>query len=189
MDLRERLGRAAAIAVVGISLAACGEPTGSADSSDGHGLQVADLIWVAGRTIEENDVPSALELVLVRGDGSLAWQTRLQMTAEPGGGLAFISGPRAGRLTYGLRTDAGTTIFAADADEGVATEIATVAELVHGGVIAPDGSAAILLVEGSKLEVHRVDLEAGADAELVAVIPPAQPDVQITPFTRDSGDA
>lgn len=183
MDFRERLGRSTAIAIAGLSLAACGEPAGSPDSSHGGGLQVADLVWVAGRTIEENDVPTALEVLLVRGDGSVAWHTRLQMTVEPGGGLAFISGPRAGRLTYGFRTEAGTTIFMADADEGAATEVATVAELVHGGVIAPDGGAAFLLVEGSRLEVHRIDLEAGAHAELVAVMPRAEPDVQVTPFT------
>ena len=186
MEIRERLGRAIATAIVGLFLAACGDPIESGSNGpglDGDGLQVADLVWVAGRTIEENDLATAVVVLLVRGDGRVAWETRLRMTAEAGGGIAFLSGPRAGRLTYGLRTEAGTTIFAADADEGVATEVATVAETVHGGVLAPDGSAAFLLVEGSTQEIHRIDLEAGAHAELVAVMPPAEPGLQITPFT------
>lgn len=70
----------------------------------------------------------------------------------------------------------------ADADGGVATEVATVAEAVHGGVIAPDGSAAYLLV-GTKLEIHRIELEAGALAELVATMPSVEPDLQITPIS------
>ena len=188
MQSPERLGQAIASAIVVLCLVACGlsfDSTGSVEPrSDSGDLQVADLVWVAARTIDENDIATGLEMQLVRGDGTVAWDTRLPLTAEAGGGFAFMSGPRSGRLAYGLRTaDGGTTIVTADAHDGVAAEIATMTDPVHGGVIAPDGTAVYLLVEGNGQEVHRLDLAPGATAELVAVVPPADPELLTTPFS------
>jgi hypothetical protein len=186
MPSPERLGQAIASAFLVLCSVACGlgvESTGSKEPrSDTGDLTVADLVWVAGRTIEENDMATGLEMRLIRGDGLVAWETRLPLAADAGGGFAFMSGPRGGRLAYGLRTHGVTTIVVADAREGVATEIANMTDLVHGGVIAPDGTAAFLMVEGNRQEIQRIELEPGATPELVAILPPADPELPINPF-------
>jgi hypothetical protein len=182
MPPRDRVLWAAALAVLLIASAACDAPAPSATAVDDP--EGADFVWLFAREIEENDLATAVEMSLVRGDGSVAWSGRLQL--DPGArgvGIAFLAGPRAGRLAYGLVADGVTTVIRADARDGAAAEITTVEGAVHGAVLSPDAAVLYLVVEAAKLEIQRLSLEPGATPEHVAFVPaPAGPEVVITPF-------
>jgi hypothetical protein len=182
MPSRNRALWAAASAVLLFAAVACDLPGPSATAADEPGT--ADLVWLAARAIEENDRATAVEMSLVRADGTVPWSGRLELDPDaPGGGIAFLAGPRAGRLAYGLAAETETTVVRADAQEGAAEEIATIEGVVHGAALTPDATVLYLAVEGAKLEIQRLALEPGATAEHVAFVPaPAGPDVTITPF-------
>jgi hypothetical protein len=182
MPIRVRVFSASASAVLLIASVACDAPDPSATAADDP--EGADLVWLFAREIEQNDLTTAVEMGLVRGDGTVAWSGRLDVDpGAPGGGVAFVAGPRAGRLAYGLATETGTTVIRADARDGASAEIATVEGVVHGAALSPDATALYLVVEAAKLEIQRLSLEPGASAEQVALVPaPVEPDSTITPF-------
>jgi hypothetical protein len=182
MPSRDRVLLAVAAAVLLIASAACGAPEPSATADDDP--EPADLVWLSARSIEENDVATAVDLSLVRGDGTVAWSGRLELDpGAPGGGIAFLAGPHGGRMAYGLIAETGTTVVRVDAHDGAAAEIATIEGVVHGAALSPDGTVLYLALEAAKLEIQRLTLEPGATADRVAFVPAAaRPDVAITPF-------
>lgn len=170
-----------ALAMLVLVTAACSAADTSGAPSDARGP--SQLVWLVGRSVEANDIPTALELSLVREDGSVAWSARIPMIlGEPGGGIAFIAGPHDGRLAYGIMAGGATQIFLADAGQGTSREIATIDTAVRGAALGPSGGVLYLAVETPGLELHRLALEPRAAPERLAPIPPAGLDVSVTPF-------
>lgn len=170
--------RAAACAAV--LLSGCAGPDASPAASDALGA--TDLVWMLGRSIETNDMTTGVDVSLVRGDGRVAWSTRLAVVPDlPGGGIAFLSGPRAGRLAYGLVGEDGTVVVRADAQTGAAAEIATLDRMVQAAALSPDGTILYLVIDAADPEIHRLPLEPGAGLEHVTPVP-AAPGFVITPF-------
>lgn len=176
--------RVDASVVVACLLVACGSPSASgvpsADvtaapvATDGE-PDVAGLTWLAVRSLEEDDLLIGVELALVRGDGSVAWQERMPVnTRAPASGIGVLTGPaaRSGRFAVGTHVDGETVIRIVDRDGAVREQ--RVAGTVLSGVIAPDGSELYLVVSARELTIERLELDGDGAQSTVAAMPPVR---------------
>ena len=137
-------------------------------------LDPGRLTWLALRSVEEEDFLVALELTLVRGDGSVAWRDRVSVDPQaPAAGIGVLSGPSVtGRMAVGTHADGGTRILIVDAS-GATRELA-VDGIVLSGTIAPDGSELYLVVSGRELTIERLDLDGHGTQSTLASMPPVR---------------
>ena len=125
-----------------------------------------EIVWLAAREIEQNDVTAAIDASLVRDDGSVAWSAVLPMDpAVPGGWV--VAGPRSGRLVYGTLVEGEMVLRAVDATDGSDDELLRVREGVVGADLDPRGETLYLALSGDEdLRIVHVPLSGGEPSEL-----------------------
>lgn len=152
--------------VVGACLPAPTSP-GATPATDPTGAE--SLVWLATRSVEENDVTRAVRLTLGRGDGTVLWRSELPVDPQlPGGGYAFVSGPRNGTLAFApLTADGGAEVRVVTAAERAEVSIFTLGTAPIGGVVAPAGDQVFLAhADTDAVRITRVTLQ-GQHEEVV----------------------
>ncbi len=126
----------------------------------------ASLAWLAGRDIEVDDIAAAVELTLVRGDGTASWQAEIPIDPAGGGGLV-VAGPRNGVLVYGTTAGDETQLHRVDAQSGSDEIFATISGSVVGTALDATGTQLFAATVGSDdLAIASIALDGSGEIEL-----------------------
>ena len=116
---------------------------------------------------EENDVAVAVDLALVRADGTVAWGTQFPLDPGVPGGLV-VAQPRHGLMAFGVPDDGATVLHSVRASDGVVTELGRVEDEVVGVAVDPGGAAVFVAVRDNELlRVLRFPVDGSEPGELV----------------------
>lgn len=128
---------------------------------------VAGLSWLRGTVREENDVAVAVDLALVRADGTVAWSTQVPLDPDVPGGLV-VAQPRHGLMAFGVRDNGTTVLHSVRGSDGAVTELGRVEDEVVGVAVDPGGAAVFVAVRDNELlRVLRFPVDGGEPDELV----------------------
>lgn len=134
-------------------------------------LDTATITWLATRIDEESDSVVGLDVSLVRGDGAVVWQDRLPIDpVAPASGIGVLAGPaRTGRIVVGRHVD-GDSLFRVVDRDGTVREV-EVQGLALSGVLAADGSALFVVLDGEAPTIERFQLDGEPAQSTFASMP------------------